>query len=319
MWSSSSESDRTYDSSCSENSSDRRRFSSSAARRRSSSELTRRCRRRHNVAPTTTSTRVTPAVAYTSGCCRNRKSMAIYIHLSILRINLFLCLTLAASAGTCRGDAPPPVARVWPALGTMMSAAGWGLDRARVARALAAAHDSVDRVDSLIQAHAAIRAIDSVRREIHRRTRVELVADSLAPGYALDRAILALGHEVDSALLDIGGQYSWLGAVGRSTHRAVGVPDPDNTLRTLAVVDLQGGSVGTRSQRNAPHGAARSVTVLADDGLTANAWAAAFLALGCDRALPLAREMHALCVDSTGVRWATGLRNRVSLPAARAP
>jgi thiamine biosynthesis lipoprotein ApbE len=187
-----------------------------------------------------------------------------------------------------------------------------------VVRALEAAHDSVDRVDSLIQRHVAIAAIDSLRREIRRRTGIALIADSLAPGYALDRAILALegSHEVDSALLDVGGQYSW---VGPATHRAVGVPDPDNTLRTIAVVDLQGGSVRTQSQRNAPHGAARSVTVLADDGLTANAWAAAFLALGCDRALPLARDMHALCADSTGVRWATGLQNRVSLPTARAP
>jgi len=195
---------------------------------------------------------------------------------------------------------------------------GGGPDTTRVARALEAAHDSVDRVDSLIQRHVAIAAIDSLRREIRRRTGIALVADSLAPGYALDRAILALegSHEVDSALLDLGGQYSW---VGPTTHRAVGVPDPDNTLRTIAVVDLQGGSVRTQSQRNAPHGAARSVTVLADDGLTANAWAAAFLALGCDRALPLARDMHALCADSTGVRWATGLQNRVSLPTARAP
>lgn len=207
-----------------------------------------------------------------------------------------------------------------------MSAAVWGggegggggPDTTRVVRALEAAHDSVDRVDSLIQRHVAIAAIDSLRREIRRRTGIALIADSLAPGYALDRAILALegSHEVDSALLDVGGQYSW---VGPATHRAVGVPDPDNTLRTIAVVDLQGGSVRTQSQRNAPHGAARSVTVLADDGLTANAWAAAFLALGCDRALPLARDMHALCADSTGVRWATGLQNRVSLPTARAP
>jgi len=204
----------------------------------------------------------------------------------------------------------------------MMSAAGWGPDSTRVARALDAAYDSVDRVDSLMQRHAAIRAIDSMRSEIRRRTGIAVRADSLASGYALDRAMLALGRgrDVDSVLFDLGGQYAWFGSPGRGTHRAVGVPDPDNTLRTLAVIDLQGGSVRTQSQRNAPHGAARSVTVLADDGLTASAWAAAFLALGCDRALPIAQQgMHALCADSTGVRWATGLQNRVSLPAARAP
>jgi thiamine biosynthesis lipoprotein ApbE len=247
--------------------------------------------------------------------------MAIYIHLSILRINFFLCLSIAASA--CRVASRPAVARVWPAMGTMMSAAGWGADSTRVARVLAAAYDSVDRIDSLMQHRVAIAAIDSIRREIRRRTGVAVPADTIAPGYALDRAALAFSGEgvVDSALLDVGGQYYWVGPPGHPTHRAVGVADPDNTLRTIAVIDLQDGSVKTASQRNAPKGGARVVTVLAAKGLTANAWAAALLQLGCDRALPFARDdgMHAICADSTGVRWATGLQNRVSLPVARAP
>jgi thiamine biosynthesis lipoprotein ApbE len=232
-----------------------------------------------------------------------------------LRINLVLCLALAA----CGTEARPGVSRVWPVMGTMMSAAAWGPDSTRVARALDAARDSVARVDSLLQRRVAFAAIDSLRRDIRRQTRVALASDSLAPGYALDRAALALATVVDSALLDLGGQYLWVGPAARPTHRAVGIPDPDNTLRTLAVVDLQGGSVRTQSQRNAPRGAARSVTVLAADALTANAWAAAFLTLGCDRALTVAQEMHVVCADAAGVRWATGLQNRVSLPAARGP
>src|SRR4051812_25565374 len=212
-------------------------------------------------------------------------------------------------------------------MGTMLSGAGWGGDSARVARALAAAHDSVDRVDSLVQHGVRIAAIDSMRREIRRRTGVALPADTIAPGYALDRAALALNGVVDSALLDLGGQYYWVGplagagAGAHPTHRAVGIGDPDNTLRTIAVVDLQDGSVKTASQRNARKGSARAVTVLAADGLTANSWAAALLQVGCDGALSLAREtgMHVLCADSTGVRWATGLQNRVSLPTGRAP
>ncbi|HEX9346141.1 MAG TPA: FAD:protein FMN transferase [Gemmatimonadales bacterium] len=235
-----------------------------------------------------------------------------------MRINLLLCLSLAA----CDAEARPGVSRVWPELGTMMSAAAWGTDSTRVARTLDAARDSVDHIDSLLQRHVSIAALDAVRREILRRTGIALVADSIAPGYALDRAALALANVVDSALLDLGGQYLWVGPhapPARPTHRAVGIPDPDNTLRTLAVVDLQGGSVRTASQRNAPRGAARSVTVLAGDGLTASAWAAALLALGCDRALAVAQGMHVICADSTGVRWATGLQNRVSLPPARGP
>src|SRR2546423_1707824 len=97
--------------------------------------------------------------------------------------------------------------------------------------------------------------------------------------------------------------------------------DSARVARALAAVDLQDGSIKTASRRNAPKGSARAVTVLAADGLTAGSWAAAFLQVGCDRALSLAREggMHVLCADSTGVRWATGLQNRVSLPTARAP
>jgi len=236
--------------------------------------------------------------------------MAIYIHLSNLRINFVLSLSLALGTGACRGETRPLVARVWPAMGTMMSAAGWGADSTRVARALAAAHDSVERIDSLVQHHVTVVAIDSVRRDIRRRTGVALPPDTIAPGYALDRAVLALTSDgmLDSALLDVGGQYYWVGPAGRPTHRAVGVADPDNTLRTLAVVDLQEGSIKTASQRNAPKGTARSVTLLAPDGLTASAWAAALLQVGCDRALQLGRDLKVVCADSSGVRWTTGVQ-----------
>lgn len=226
-----------------------------------------------------------------------------------------LCLTLAA----CRVEGHPGISRAWPELGTMMSVAAWGADSGRVVRALEAAHDSVDHIDALLQRHVAVPAIDSVRRAIRQRTGTALVpADSLAFGYALDRAALALANIADSALLDVGGQYFWLGS---PTHRAVGIPDPDNTLRTLAVVDLQGGSLSTESQRNAPRGSARSVTVLAAGGLAANAWAAALLPLrgGCDSVLVVAAELSVVCADSARVRWTSGLQNRVSLPAARAP
>src|SRR2546426_799577 len=183
------------------------------------------------------------------------------------------------------------------------SVAAWGADSERVFRAMEAAHDSVDHIDSLLQRHVAFAAIDSMRRAVHQRTGVAMPVDSIAYGYALDRAAMALANAVDSALLDVGGQYYWL---GRPTHRAVGIPDPDNTLRSLGVVDLQAGSVRTQGQRNAPRGGARSVTVLAPDALAANAWAAALLALGCDRALALAQGMHVVCVDSAVVRSSTG-------------
>jgi len=229
-----------------------------------------------------------------------------------LRINLLLCLSLAA----CGAEARPAVSRVWPEMGTMMSVAAWGVDSTRVARALDAAHDSVDHIDSLLQRHVPIAALDSVRREFRRRTGVAIAIDTIARGYALDRAALALAGVVDSALLDLGAQYVWIGPAARPTHRAVGIPDPDNTLRTIAAVELQGGTVRTQSQRNAPRGSPRSVTVLAGDALSANVWAAVFLALGCDRALAGTEGVSVVCADSAGVRWTPDLEHRVGLPTA---
>jgi thiamine biosynthesis lipoprotein ApbE len=228
-----------------------------------------------------------------------------------LRINLLLCLSLAA----CQSEARLGVSRAWPEMGTMMSVAVWASDTDRAARALTAAHDAVERVDSLLQRHAAVVAIDSLRRAIRQRTGVAIVADSIAPGYALDRAALAVGT-VDSALLDVGGQYVW---IGRATHRAVGIPDPDNTLRTIATVDLRGGSIRTAGRRNAPRAAVRSVTVLAPGALAASAWAFVFLSWGCDRAVAEPQGFSVICADSAGVRVTTDLRNRVSLPPPPPP
>jgi thiamine biosynthesis lipoprotein ApbE len=209
-------------------------------------------------------------------------------------------------------------------MGTMMSAAAWGADSTGIARALEAAHDSIDRIDSLVQRGVRIGTLDSLRADIRRRTGVTLVVDSFAAGYALDRAALALAGVVDSALLDVGGQYMWIGPAGRSTSRAVGIADPDNSLRSLAAVELRGGSVRTTSQSPESHGRARSVTVLAPNGLTARAWSAAFLLLGCDSALGeaggAAHGMSVVCADSAGVRWTTDLEKRVVVsPTARAP
>lgn len=211
-----------------------------------------------------------------------------------------LCVSLAA----CRGEPRLGVSRAWPEMGTMMSAAVWAADTSRAVRALEAAHDSVERVDSLLHTHAVIATIDSLRRGMEQRTGVTLVPDSIAAGYALDRAALTLVTSVDSALLDVGGQYVW---IGRPTHRAVGVPDPDNTLRSIATVDLRSGSIRTAARRNAPQGAPRSVTVLAPDALRATAWAFVFFAWGCERALAEPQGLGVVCVDSAGVRATTGV------------
>jgi thiamine biosynthesis lipoprotein ApbE len=239
-----------------------------------------------------------------------------------LRINLIHRITEALVAAlmlaACRREpATPPASRVWPAMERMLSAAAWrpaSRDSTHLARALDAVHDSVERVEELMRGTKRIGALDSLRREIRERTGVAVAADSLAAGYALDRAALALAGVADSALLDLGGQFLW---IGPPTRRSVGIPDPDNSLRALATVTITGGSVRTTSQREP--GRVRSVTVLAPTAIAADAWSLAFFVMGCDSALALAPRLarwrvSVVCADSTGVRWTPDLEHRVLLP-----
>lgn len=201
-------------------------------------------------------------------------------------------------------------------MGTMMSAAAWGPDTAGLAGALDAARDSVERIDGLTDGAGRIAAIDSLRREVRQRTGVTLAADDGAAGYALDRAALAIVGVADSALLDLGGQFLWVGPPSRLTRRSVGIPDPDNSLGALATVELWSGSVRTTSHSEGHRGRALSVTVLAPTGMTADAWSTAFFVLGCDGALALAPRLarwrvSVICADSAGVRWTPDLEERV--------
>src|ERR1044072_333621 len=112
-------------------------------------------------------------------------SSAIYIQLSHLRINLVLCLTLAA----CSAPPRPAVSRAWPAMDATMSAAGGGRngDSTRGARALDAAPDSLCSPDARLTRGARVASLDSIQRAIKARTGVTLVLDSIVAGYALDR------------------------------------------------------------------------------------------------------------------------------------
>lgn len=217
-------------------------------------------------------------------------------------------------------------------MGTMMSVAAWAADTTRLAGALSAARDSVDRIDSLLQRRAPLAFLDSVQRDVRTRTGVTMLPESLASGYALDRAALALAMVTDSALLDLGGHYLWIGAPGRVTHRTVGIPDPENSLGALGAVELRSGSVRTQSRSAEQHGPVRSVTVLAPDALTARAWSLALFAVGCDSALALAaghaerkgeggegERISVVCADSAGMRWTRDLERRVTVPEASRP
>ncbi|MGH7539145.1 MAG: FAD:protein FMN transferase [Gemmatimonadales bacterium] len=177
-------------------------------------------------------------------------------------------------------------------------------------------------------------AFDSARGTVGLRRGLTLDFREIAKGYALDRALLALRATADSAVLDFGGQYLIMTpetpapGAGAGAGRQVGVADPDNSLRAIAVIQLRPGiwSVSTASpaaqvapildpRTGQPAARARSVTAVARDGLAADAWATAFFVLGCDSALALAPQlegMGVLCVDDR-VRWSADLDGQVAL------
>jgi hypothetical protein len=238
--------------------------------------------------------------------------MSIYIQRSLLRINLLVCLSLAAYLAACRaGPRTATVASAWQMVGSTVSVAAWASDSVALLAAVARLRDSTRSVDSTAIRASLRRAWAVEREDLRLRPEWSDVADS----YVLDRAAPVLAQVADSALLDLGGLFLW---IGPATERLVGIADPDNSLDAVAHVKLRAGAVSTVS------GEHRSVTVLAGDAFKAASWASALFALGCDRVLALApqlerRRIGAVCADSAGVRWTTDLQNRVLLPAARAP
>lgn len=172
---------------------------------------------------------------------------------------------------------------------------------------------------------------DSGRGRLRLRRGLSLDFGGIAKGYALDRAAARLAGSADSALLDLGGQFRW---VGPPTRRTVGIADPENSLRAIAAVELREGSLSTSAQAEQPDhivdprsgaaagSAARSVTVLAATAMAADAWSTALFVMGCDSALALAPRLAGwrisiICADHGEVRWTADLDGRVFLPTSR--
>lgn len=213
-------------------------------------------------------------------------------------------LALGALLGACGGEPPrPTVAYAWPVMDMTLSLAAWGRDSAALGAAATRVIDAARAIDSLPR-----RALnDTLRRwwaTVRTGTFRDPDWDDVAGGYALDQASRNLQGVADSALLDLSGQFLW---VGPPTHRAVGIADPKSSLRTAAVVELNTGSLLTRTEER------RSLTVLAPTAAAAAAWVSVLFPLGCDRALGV-QGVGVVCVDSTGARWTADLNDRVGVP-----
>jgi thiamine biosynthesis lipoprotein ApbE len=228
---------------------------------------------------------------------------------------VFVAALCVAGAAACRpARRGPTIARAWDVMGTVFTAAAWGPDSAALDHALERAAESIRVVDSLRASGRPVgAAVLHQARSVARTAGVRFDADSAAQGYALDRAALALAGVADSALLDLGGPILWIGT--RPTRRRVGIADPENPLRTLAVVELTGGSALSTTVESERRGT-RSVTVLAPSSLAADMWSTVLFSLGCDRALAVgaAGGVSVVCADSGRVRWTADLEGRV-LPA----
>jgi thiamine biosynthesis lipoprotein ApbE len=163
--------------------------------------------------------------------------------------------------------------------------------------------------------------VDSLRETVTLRTGLRLDPTRAIRGHALDRALVVLRDSADSAILSLGGQYLMLTA----GSRRVGVADPDNSLRSLAMITMPPGAwaVSTVSlveesgpivdpRTGKPADRVRVVSVVAPAAAAAGAWSTAFYVLGCDRALALAPRAGAgvLCIDDR-IRWSPDLDGRV--------
>lgn len=198
-------------------------------------------------------------------------------------------------------------------VGSTISVAAWSRDSATLQGAISQIRDSTSVMDSEAAGAAARRVWSAERGDLSLRIEWRDVADS----HVLDETVPVLAAAADSALIDLGGLFLW---VGPATKRPVGIANPGNALDQAAQVELHSGAISTVSGR----GEHRSVTVLAPTAFKASAWASALFSLGCDSALALVprlegRGISLVCADSAGVRWSPDLQNRVSLPAARAP
>jgi len=216
-------------------------------------------------------------------------------------------LLAAGLAAACRGGGPrtTTLASTWQMIGSTVSVAAWSSDSSVLATAIGRMRDSSRSFDSVALRRTVLEAWKAERGELTLRPEWRDVADS----YVLDRSVGVLAAAADSALVDLGGLFLW---VGPETKRSVGIADPGSALEPVAGVELRSGAISTVSGR----GERRAITVLAPTAFKAAAWSSALFSLGCEQALAQAarRAISVVCADSAGVRWSPELRNRVALP-----
>lgn len=165
-------------------------------------------------------------------------------------------------------------------------------------------------------------SIDANRR-IRKAPDAAVNFGAIAKGYAVDRAVAMLArHGAHDALVNAGGEIR---ATGGSWQ--VGIQHPRSPSELLAVVELRGRAIATSGDyeqyfesggtryhhifdpatgRPAPH--CQSVSIIANDDMTADALATAVFVLGPERGMEFLTQypdIEALIVDADGARHST--------------
>ena len=168
-----------------------------------------------------------------------------------------------------------------------------------------------------------------------KRAGMRITLGGIAKGYALDRAVRALhAMDVPDFILQAGGDLYVSGAKGAKPW-VVGIRDPrggrqtpfasaairDHTFSTSG--DYERGFVldGVRyhhildPKTGHPARRSRSVTVMAKDAITADAWSTSLFVLGVKKGMPLVektKDLEAVFVDADNkVHISTGLKGKV--------
>lgn len=198
-----------------------------------------------------------------------------------------------------------------PAVGALVDAWGFGAtrttpDAASIRAAATAAHPST---------HQSIE-LDLVAGRVRKHAPIRLDLCGIAKGYAVDRMIAALHtHGIRHALAALDGELRALGSQWDGAPWAVAIESPETGRRAVhSVIELQDLAVATSGnyRRYWDIGDARvahtmdvrpgarvgpvrndvtSVTVLANTGMQADAWATALLVAGPGEGLALAQRM----------------------------
>jgi thiamine biosynthesis lipoprotein len=166
---------------------------------------------------------------------------------------------------------------------------------------------------------------------------MRITLGGIAKGYAVDRAV-ALLHERNFVdfIVQAGGDLYVSGRKGDRAWR-VGIRDPRGGPNdSFALLELENGTFSTSGdyerglvidgvryhhildpETGYPATRSRSVTVLAQDALTADVWSTSLFIIGADKGLPMVEKMagvEAVFVDADNqVHMSSGLKGRLKI------